>query len=356
MLPCAVSRRKCLALRSECVRWTRLLTMLAACGALCSAGAQSAGSQTTTKFYRYVVFTDTFDNDFRLEIAAGAIPKGDYYKVERDQQGRIVRETGMRDGKESAVTTYHYSGSSRFYDSDETFVNGEKTQITLYQRDPQGRVTRMDKETAVGKPTQYWVLTWSPSHVDVRIYDPDNRPTDHLSSDFSPGGLQARQVQYSSPASDASYSEIEMDEHTGLDFSEREVRDGKLVNTRKFSYDGNGDKTRIDVYNSEGVWFASVEFTDGKTTRRKYGSGKEVRYSYDNGEVKEGTIMIGGRTLCKLTYDRESDGTLKRTLAIGADGTLWAEYPPPMVWDINQNGQPMGGRTDGIIHKTGNWW
>jgi hypothetical protein len=360
MLPYPVSRQNDLKLWPMCGRRARLLALLVAGGTICGATASAAQAQTTVKLYRYAVLTDTDDTDYRSEITPGATPKGGYFKVERDTVGRILRVTGLRNGQETNVTTYHYIGRNWASDSSETFEYGEKTQISLYQRDPQGHITREDDETADGKLTGYSLLTWTPSHADVLGYDPSNRLIRHYSMDFSPAGVHVHRITYSSPTSTASYVERETDEHTGLSVSARQFSDGKLDNTRKFTYDGNGDETRMDIYGPDGVWYAASEYTDSLLSRKLYkmsnGVSWELDYSYDGKKwLKQTDIVVAGKPLCKLTYDMESDGTVKRTLAIGTDGTLWAEYPAPIVRDIQQNGQPPG-RTDGILHKTGNWW
>jgi len=341
-------------------RWAGLLLVLLTGVVLSSAGAQTRPVQNSVKLYRYSVLTDTYDHGYRSEIAGGATPKGTYYRVERDAQGRMVRVTMMRDGKEQKLTTFHYTGASRFYDSSEAFVNGEKTQISLYQRDPQGRLVREDDETADGKLTKYYVVTWSPQHAEVMGYDPGNKRTYRAIEHFSIGGVEVNKTSYLSPTSDASYVELEIDEHTGLSQSARQLTDGKLDNTRRFTYDANGGETRMDAYGPDGVWFAAHVYSDGLLSQTLYkfsdGSNQEFNYSYDGKKfLKQTDVVVAGKPLCKLTYDMESDGTVKRTLAIGNDGTLWAEYPAPIVRDIQQNGQPVG-RTDGILHKTGNWW
>jgi hypothetical protein len=336
-------------------RWVVLPVVLLAGGVLCKANAQ-----TTVKAYRYEVSLDTGDYGYSGEIAPGVSPKGTYYKVERDAKGRMVRETKMRNGKEQTLMTFHYTGSSRYWDSTEEFRDGEKTQISLYQRDPQGRITHEDDETADGKLTQYWTTILSPHRMDASAYDPNHIRTSHFVADFSVGGVQVHKITYLSQTSAASYSENDYDENTGEIVASRQFDDGKLQNTRKYSYDGNGDKTRMDAYDPNGKWFAADEYTEGLWVRRLYklpnGTTATLKYSYDAKQwLQETDIKVNDQPLCKLTYDRESDGTVKRTLAIGADGTLWAEYPPPQVRDIGQDGQPAG-RTDGVIHKTGSWW
>ena len=71
--------------------------------------------------------------------------------------------------------------------------------------------------------------------------------------------------------------------------------------------------------------------------------------------LEETKIYINDRYRCSLVYDRMPDGTVKRTLANGPDGELWAEYPDLSVTDVERDGQNIGGKS-AILHKKGNWW
>jgi hypothetical protein len=50
---------------------------------------------------------------------------GPSYEVERDQMGRIVRETDFENGKAVSIRKYHYGGLQRFDDGKETWIDGQ---------------------------------------------------------------------------------------------------------------------------------------------------------------------------------------------------------------------------------------
>jgi hypothetical protein len=75
----------------------------------------SAQAQTNVSLYRYQISLRSGDFEYRDSIPAVVPPSGPYYKVETDRQGRIVRQTSMRSGKELATTQYDYQGAGKLY-------------------------------------------------------------------------------------------------------------------------------------------------------------------------------------------------------------------------------------------------
>jgi hypothetical protein len=59
-----------------------------------------------------------------------------------------------------------------------------------------------------------------------------------------------------------------------------------------------------------------------------------------------------GHLVCRLTYQKASDGTVLKTLAVGPNGDIWAEYPDYMVMDIQRDGTGGVG-VPTVIHKSG---
>jgi hypothetical protein len=126
------------------------------------------------------------------------------------------------------------------------------------------------------------------------------------------------------------------------------------------SYDGNGGMLRQDMYDDAGVWYGSHEFTNGLTTRKNYkfadGSRREVNITYDEKRrAKEARLTVNDKLICTFAFDYLPDGTVKRTMALGPNGDLWAEYPDRFVDEVGQDGQALNW-TQGIIHHPGNWW
>lgn len=319
-----------------------------------------ARAQTTTHLYRYEVRLNTRDTGYRGEIPSTATPSGSYYKVEKDALGRSRRVAKFRDGRELSFDIYHYAGNSRYSDYCETYTNGEKTQIQQYQRNAWGMITREDDKTVEGTLTQYSLAEGTSTSVETWWYTSADARTSHSIRQFGPSGAMIHSTSYSSAASTASYVDSEIDEQTGLTKSSSQYSDGTLTNTKKYTYNSNGDILRADAYNPTGVWYSADEFSGGLRTRRLYkylnGSSFEIRYAYDEKQwLKQSDLYLADRLVCTLTYDRASDGNIKRSLAVGPDGSLWAEYPPPIVTDLQRNGQPVS-RSDGSIHHTGDWW
>jgi hypothetical protein len=323
----------------------------------------SAQAQTNVSLYRYQISLRSGDFEYRDSIPAVVPPSGPYYKVETDRQGRIVRQTSMRSGKELATTQYDYQGAGKLYFRSEKFINGEQTGIEQVQRSASGIIVRRDDQTAQGVLTSYTVIKEAsdPSEMEFYTYDASGKCVTHEKDAFDPNGVTIKAFTYPSPTSDAAHSEIEVDEHTGLVQSIQQFKGGKLDVSSKFTYGADGDILRRDGYRADnGKWYVGHEYSDGLESKVLYkysdGSSKEVRFTYDEKrQNSKSEVYANDKPICTLTYDRLPDGTVKRTLATGPDGALLAEYPAPLVWEVQRSGQAIG-RTDGILHKTGDWW
>ena len=320
-------------------------------------------AQTTVNLYRYQISLRSGDFEYRDGIPAVVPPSGPYYKVETDRQGRIVRQTSMRSGRELATTEYDYQGAGKLHFRSEKFINGEQTGIEQVQRSASGIIVRRDDQTVQAVLTSYTVIKEAsdPSEMEFYSYDASGKCVTHEKDAFDPNGVLIKVVTYPSPTSDAAYSEIEVDEHTGLVQSIKQFKGGKLNVWSKFTYAADGDVLRRDGYRAEdGKWYVGHEYSDGLESKVLYkysdGSSKEVRFTYDDKrQNSKSEVYANDKPICTLTYDRLPDGTVKRTLATGPDGALLAEYPAPLVWEVQRSGQAIG-RTDGILHKPGDWW
>ena len=331
----------------------------AACLAAAS-GRGGAAERAKTSFYRYEIEVRTGDTDYASEIPADAPPTGPRYKVERDEQGRLWRVTKLRGDKEISSAHYRYAGKERLPDHYEDFTNGEPTGSVSLRRDSSGARVREEYRTTQGALTSYVTYTWKSNSADAVTFDAEGKKTGHNAYYYSPAGRMVRRIKF--PAEGARL-DVEIDERTGLSSSAKQYARDQLNSTQKFTYDGSGDLIRLDVYNSDGTWYAAQEYADGLRSKRIYKEGdgaqavtREFRYAYDEKRwLKSAGLYIQDKFICTLTYDLAPDGTVKRTVATGPDGSLWAEYPAPAVLDIDSNGQPVT-RSDGVIHKTGNWW
>jgi hypothetical protein len=331
-----------------------LAFLLVTCG-LCGAQAR-----TTVKFYRYEVATNTGDKVYRQEISSAASRQGGYYRLEIDEQGRILRESYMRNGEELSSKTFHYSGTESSYDSAEVFTRGEKTGIVRCERNSWGLMTRIVDQTAQGVLTAYSVQKGTPLHIEVWDFDGKEQRKGHSIIEAATSGVILHAIVFSSPSSDTAYTERFYAEQTGQVTSAWQFKDGEQINTRKYTYGADGDLSRMDVFDENGKWYAAEEYADELRRKKLYkfanGDTQEIRYSYDAHRwLAKSEVHYNGKFVCSLTYDREPDGTAQRTWAIGPDGTLWAEYPSMEVVDIDRQGQPPN-RNDAIIHKSGYWW
>jgi hypothetical protein len=300
------------------------------------------------------------DAEYRREILAGVPATGPSYEVERDQMGRIVRETDFEDGKAVGTWKYHFDGVQKFYDGKETWIDGQLTATEGVHRNAKGLITRTERHTAEGELTSYAVREDLTDHIEVHSYTADSKPVAHVKGYYSAGGALIRRVIYLSPESDETgFTEAEFGEQTGKTTASRQIQDGKLTNSKKYVY-ADGDLTRVDAFDAQGTLFSVDAYEDGLLRKRIYrfpqGVAREVRYSYDEKRwAVKSDIHSLGKAICVLTYDRDSDGTIQRTKALSPDGILWAEYPPPIVLDVGRDGQAVG-RSDALLHRTGNWW
>lgn len=339
--------------------WTHRARFSLAIAVVLVCGSQLCCAQSTSHYYRYELSTRTGDNEYR-----GVIPKpavtGPSYQVMRDGLGRKLRETDYRDGMPTGIWKYHYTGTARLPDSYETWLNGEHTETTKITRDAQGMIVRYDEFTATGEPTGHTILKDTGDRKDSMHYDVNDKPTYHSVSWYAPSGLLIRRVNYAAATSDQVFTDVQLDQNTGHSLSSKQMNGGKLENTKKWVWSGQDELIRVDVYDENGVWYSADEFEHGLSSRRIYkfinGGTKEIGYSYNEKRwLIKSVLSHNDQLVCTMTYDRLPDGTVQKTVAVGPDGALLGEYPAPAVTDLSENGQPPG-RTDGVLHKTGNWW
>jgi hypothetical protein len=170
----------------------------------------SAQAQTNVSLYRYQISLRSGDFEYRDSIPAVVPPSGPYYKVETDRQGRIVRQTSMRSGKELATTQYDYQGAGKLYFRSEKFINGEQTGIEQVQRSASGIIVRKDDQTAQGVLTSYTVIKEAsdPSEMEFYTYDASGKCVTHEKDAFDPNGVTIKAFTYPSPTSDAAVSSM----------------------------------------------------------------------------------------------------------------------------------------------------
>ncbi len=318
-------------------------------------------SQSNIHSYRYVLLVRPGEvNRYAGELANAANDPGRHFDVETDAQGRVTNIAIVRAGKTMSELRLHYSGSTSLLTGFDTFTNGEQTQAARIQRNTEGEAIRQDQMTAQGVLAGYEVFTQASGCVDVVGYSGGDQKTGHAFHCYSVSGVENRVRRYEL-GNENVYIEAEYDEKTGLMRSCKQFNGDKLVRNVVPAYDANADVVRNDVYDAEGKWFSSDEFTDGLRTKRLYkfsnGGTQEIRYTYDEKRwLEESQVYANNKFICRLTYDILPNGTVKRTLAQGPEGDLWAEYPNRFVTDIDHTGQPSGAGTGAVFYRQGNWW
>jgi len=336
----------------------RARNYLASLTAIAALGFFTASAHADTHTYRDEVTTKTLDLKYASEISAMAATTGTYYKVDTDAQGRITRTVEVRDGKDGLTRQYHFAGDAKLPSSfDDSGENVRQAGTTQIHRNAAGVIQRTDRARANGDAAGYTTYEDKGDHVEATTVNAAGKQTDHRDYYFSAAGNCVRRVVHF-PNADLDST---LDETTGRAITTKQIdtRSGQSL-MQKFVYDPDGDITRIDVYNDEGRLFAGQEYVDGEVARRFYnygdGTSRDIRYTYDDKKVLTASkIYYNGKFICSLSYDRDSEGSVKRTLAFGPDGELWAEYPAPEVTDVQDSGQPIN-RDDGVIHREGPWW
>lgn len=136
---------------------------------------------------------------------------------------------------------------------------------------------------------------------------------------------------------------------------------GSVPRDTRCTHDANGILIREDFYTADGKWFGTSEYSKGLEKRRFYeftdGERQETRIDYDNkGFPKSSAFSINQQLICTFRFDLSSSGEPKRTLAIGPNGELYAEYPDNIVHEVNRDGRPPIKIHGSLIYKKGRWW
>jgi hypothetical protein len=299
------------------------------------------------------------DQRFAGEIAAGTGSAGPRYDVETDKQGRIVDVVINRDGVKIQEVKYHYENGAQFARTGELYIGGELTKRVLFERDAAGQMTRTEYRTAQGELTAYRVQSFAGDHADWVQYTAAGVTELRGTTYFSVEGIVIRV----SRALDSNNTvETTSDPSTGLDQSLRQMEGGQLTVEARYTYDLNGGLIRMDKYHPDGHWFGSQEFAGGLMTRELTqghddNPTKETRFTYDEKRfAANAEYLIDGKLVCQFVYDRFPNGTMKRTLALGPGGVLFAEYPDNEISWVHRNGKP-GFEVKGMtIYRQGDWW
>jgi hypothetical protein len=128
----------------------------------------------------------------------------------------------------------------------------------------------------------------------------------------------------------------------------------------------DGEPTRSRWYPGDvSTTYYDTEFDERTglvTGRRKYRHGAldsslEVRFAHDaKRRTREARYAYNERHVCTLVYERLANGRVVRSLAVGPDGQVWAEYPDLYVEYIERTGEAVDRPGVAKIYRKGPWW
>lgn len=321
---------------------------------LCVVAISGAAAQSV-KYYRHMVPTRSPDPTYAVEVPPKS--SGTYYRVERDLAGRVTHAITLRNGEPIVEWVYDYDGDSKLPRGYRTLEASETKGQTKLIRNSKGDVIRSEDYTVAGVLTQYWTAAYIGDTIEtVWFFTGSGKEMFWLVHYYSPTGRMRRTVQYVNPEDSTFQNEYEADSETGHNLAAIQIARGQIENRQHWWYNADGDMIRHAAYNPDGSQLGTEEYSDGLTTKRAYADGQERRYFYDgHRHLTETQVWFGGHLVCRLRYDRMSDFTVKRTIAVGPDGKVWAEYPDQVVIDVYRDGTPAPPKP-ATIYKVGNWW
>jgi len=327
--------------------------------ALCVAGLGATSASAAEHYYRDGIDTRLgWPLRYLTEVPASAALQGGYIKVETDAEDRIVRTTFLWDGQPVNSDVLSYSGAARLPDQNHHFTGGVLTGVNVFTRDADGQIIRVDSYTDQGVLTGYSTGAFFADHADGATFTPEGVRKSHGQAYFSPDGAVIRRLNYIEEGD--SYTEEQYDPARGLVTSMKKYVDGKLRIIRLDTYDADDDLIRQDIYDENNIWYGAEFYDRNLLTKIQYkfasGDTEEIRYSYDQRRWATSTQQFeAGVLICTFLFERFPNGTIKRTIAHGPDGSLWAEYPNLMVSQVTKSGHPPNS-TAGVIYKGGDWW
>jgi hypothetical protein len=330
--------------------------------AICSVALGWGVSQASADVHRYLyeLSTKSGESLYAGEIPAGAPPPTKCVDVTTDSLGRVTQVVRQVNGKMTSETIYQFAAGAKLPSGFATIAaNGETISRNRIQRNDHGDRVRVDEFTLTGELAEYSVRKVGSDNVEETTYTALGKPKgDRVVNYYSPAGILVRSRDYTSGTV---YWDAEYDVSTGLTQSEKKFENEGLRIVVRFTCDNFGERLRADIYSQNRLWYGSGEYADDLLMVRKYqwpgGRIAEVRYSYDDKrQPKEVIIRYNHQFVCVLKYDRFSTGAIKRTIALGPNGQVFAMYPGLEVEEVNQQGHPYDRPDFGTIYRQGLWW
>jgi len=308
--------------------------------------------------YRYELSLRSGDSRYAGEISTGEGSVGPRFDVATDKSGRILAVTSYENGNKTQQLIFHSEAESPWPISVDVYRGGELTSRTRIERNSGGESTRIEYLTVRGERVADVTRVYSAGHVDWTKHNTQGQPIAHGTNFFSSEGVKIRAVEY---LDDTTTIEIDLDPTTGLELVKKTLVNGEVKSTSRFTHDANGSLVHQDTYNSKNELYGTAEYQEGLRVRETYkstsGRAAELLLSYDSTRLAtQARFSVNEKFVCTFKFDRSSDGGLKRTLAFGPGGDLYAEYPDHYVDRVHRDGSPFSQIKGTIIYKKGDWW
>jgi len=308
--------------------------------------------------YRYELILRTGDFRFTGEIAPSQRSVGPRFDVETDNSGKITSVARYENGHKTEQLVFHFEAPGKWATSVDVYRGGDLTARNRIERNGRGESGRIEYITINGDRAAFRTQKYFADHVDWTKYNSQGRPVSHGTNLFSPDGIRIRSLEH---LDDKTTIETNLDPATGLELAKKTIDNGEVKIISRLTYDANGSLIREDIYNSRNEQYGTTEYQDGLKVRQSYrftsGGTAEVLVSHDSKRfATEARFSRNGRLVCTFKYDRFADGGIKRTLAFGPGGDLYAEYPDHYVDQVHRDGSPTSQIDGTVIYKKGNWW
>jgi hypothetical protein len=312
--------------------------------------------------HRYLYELSTRSGEFLYagEIPAGAKTPTKCIDVTTDGLGRVTQVVRQVNGKMTSETIYQFAADAKLPAGFATVAaNGETISRNRIQRNDHGDRVRVDEFTVNGELVEYVIRKIGSDNVEELTCTPlGKQKGDRVVKYYSPAGLLVRSRDH---VSGTVYYDDQYDVSSGLRQSQKKFTNDELGYFTKITYDASGETLREDIYSANDLWYSGDEYADDLLLVRKYkwpgGRSAEVRFSYDEKrQPKVVVINYNSQFVCRLEYDRFPTGAIKQTIALGANGKVFAVYPNQEVCEVDQQGHAIDQPDVGTIYKQGNWW
>lgn len=325
-----------------------------------SAAKTRDGNQSHGKIhsYRYELILRTGDFRFTGEIAPGQRSVGPRFDVETDNSGKILSVATFENGEKTGQLVFHFEAAGQWATSVDVYRGGHLTATNLIDRNSRGESGRIEYITINGNRAAFRTQKYSADHADWTKYNSQGQPVSHGTDFFSPEGIRIRVLEY---LDEKTTIETDLDPATGLELAKKTIVNSEVKIISRFTHNANGSLIREDIYNSKNEQYGTTEYQDSLKVRQSYkftgGGTAEVLVSHDSKRfATEAKFSINERPVCTFKFDRFADGGIKRTLAFGPGGDLYAEYPDHYVDQVRRDGSPTSQINGTVIYKKGNWW